>query len=634
VAIAATLALLLATPPLIHRELAGDPTKTPGAQTVDHLQWVKEQIDFITNGMSDMQLYASGNLLLGFAIATAVTAAYTWRKTLASPWLRARRAGGVLTLNEQLQARLRAAGTTSYSQILERQRGHIRTIDRGMPFRREVLAAFDGHDVHAVEMLFARRPEVEAAIRAHPGGSDWMNKFKENRALLLDADVLEIHAKGVRFEEASKRLLEFFSKGAFPPGLPHQKEFRAINSPEKLQAWMTHPEVVRFLSSDRADVQEWQNALVDRVRAENAAFEDMQRHYLKLAREVATHLEAVDRAGSGLVYMARMIQPQVRFMLDRYPHEPYGTYYTLNNGFYSNFTSGRRVQETLVFMDDVLRKANQATRVEHGLACRQRLEALVVSGSALLLGGVGWMLRDASNRRLQRTAGRTGDEIVAAEKERARAEDSARAKDAAEPPEVARRLYEVRTKPEETELRELYAVLRKTMRDEAHLPVIAQRIRGSFLVSKDTLAAGRFEEKLQAFLDDKDNEAADAVIDAAIANATHGSASTVPAIKDLLFGDDPTRAAFREKVRGLLYPSIVKALWPTIVPDASAFPVDQALFSRMLKESQDDFDRISQRYRSRLQPSPRPTDLFPKLSMPPGGAAPPPGPAAAPAPSP
>jgi hypothetical protein len=154
-------------------------------------------------------------------------------------------------------------------------------------------------------------------------------------------------------------------------------------------------------------------------------------------------------------------------------------------------------------------------------------------------------------------------------------------------------------------------MLRTTMRKKDHLPVIADAIRHSNIVSKETLAVARFDEKLAAFLDEKDNETADTVIDAAIAHATHGRASTVPAIKELLFSDDKAKESFREQTHSLLYPSMVRALWPSVIPDASAFPIDEALFSRMRKDSQKDFDAIASRFRAR-PPVPRPTDIFPK----------------------
>jgi hypothetical protein len=314
----------------------------------------------------------------------------------------------------------------------------------------------------------------------------------------------------------------------------------------------------------------------------------------------------VDKAGRGYIYIARLVQPNLKFEMDRYPFERYGTYYTLNDGGYEGRAFGRRVHETLAVLDKTNRNLEHGIRVEHGQACRNRLAALAVPVLAILAGGVGWALRDAGNRRVKDRTGVSADDTLAKGQAHAKEVGEAKAKDATEPPAVSKRLAEARAKGDETELRDLYATLRKTLRKKEHLPVVAATIRQSPFVSKQSLEVAKFEEKLKTFLED--NDAADAILDQALAEATKGAAADVQGIKDLLFGDDKTKAAFREKTYALLYPSVVKTLWPGVVPDTAPFSIDDPL-AAMRKDAQADIEAISGRYRARPAPVVKPTEI-------------------------
>ncbi len=613
-ALLAAAALLLVSssqPPV--REIAAD---TPGSQVVDNIKWVHDQVDFLTNGMTDWQLYSAGNLLFWGATATALASAYTWRKTLVSPWMRVARTRQILALNAELRKRLDAAGTSNFEGARDQLRKHIPTLPPGTPHRREILQAAHA-DPSALAMLLSVRPEVKTALENAPDGKAWLDKYHQHVNLVRDAQTLELSAKGILFDEAATRLVDHFAKSKTPPGLPFGADFRAIDTPEKLQKWMDRPEVQNFLRSPRTDVHAWQNELVKLINEEHAAFQSMQKQYRDIATDVIKHLETVNAKASGMAYMVRLVQPQLKFELDRYPNEKFGSFWTLNDNHVGTAPNGRRILEALTHLEKPARNVDQSARMEGGLACWQRFEAFAIGGSALLAGTVGWLMRDASNRRLENTTGKTGDQHVADGKKREKEEGDARSRDATDPPAVAKRLAEARGRGDETELRDLYALLRKILRDKENLPKIAEAIRNGGLASKEALSAGKFDEKLQGFL--KDNDAADAVIDAAIAEATRNNASDVSTIKALLLGDDKSNAPFREKAHTMLYPTIVKSLWPSIVLDTAYIHFTERdakgrvinPFDRMVTQTAPELEAIGARYRAR-PPEPRPTDPFRK----------------------
>lgn len=610
VAVATAFALLCATgegPK--YRAPAADPTKAPGSQAVELVDFVNQQIDFMTNSMSDMQLYATGNLLFWGGFVVALGAAYAWRKAGASPMYRANRTGNLLPKLDALVKKLEAAQKQTYDQALRSTREHIRSIDAGIPFRREILAAMrstDGED--AVEKLLLTRPDIQAALRRHPQGNLWLSKYLLQRDSLKKAEVIELHAKGVRFDEAATKLREFFKTSKIPPGLPFQAEFRGIDTPHKYQKWLDRPEVQRFLDSDRPEIVAWRDQLRAHLEREDRAFKEMQAHYRSLVVEVMQNIDAVDKTGAGLVYMERLVQPQLKYDMDRDPlsHEEFGKFYTLNDGHYAGVPSGREVFKTLVHLDKQARNLEHQARTELGKACRQRLEWLTMLGGGAVAVAVGWGLRGASNRRLHDTRGKTGDQIVADGREAAKAEGDAKAKDNAEPPAVAARLAAARQRREETELRDFYALMREKLREKDNLPHIAKVVSESGFVSKDALDAAEFGSRTNKFM--KDNDFADSIIDAGIAHAMSGKASDVPAIKELLFGNDRTKDPFRVEARGHLYPMAVRSLWPTVVPSLRPFGLEDHA-ATMLKETQPDLQKIGERFRAR-PPAPRPTDVF------------------------
>lgn len=565
-------------------------------QVVDTLHWLAQQTDMLTSGLSDWQLYSAGNLLLYGGVATAAAAVYGWRTSLLTPLLRGRLASRLLKLNRELKKRLEVAKAATYDDVLRQVRAVVREAPVGMAMRNEILAAANQSALDAL----MDRPDVQKHIESTAAGKAWLAEYQTKRDLLRDAETVELFAFGAKYEDAAKELMDFYHKKT-PHNMPLAREFRAIETPRQLEDWLENPSVRAYLANPRKDIVAWKKKLDEAVAKEDLAFVAMQQHYRGIAQEVQDHLKAVDRKGTCVLFMTRLIQAEVQYELARYPFERFGNYYVKNDSFFSSFTSGRRVHEALLPLDKLVRATEKDIRTETKVNKCARLNAMLVPATAGLLAGVGALLRGASNRRLRDATGQTGDQLVTTNKERDKEVQDAKTKDATEPPAVAKRLAEAREKADETDLRDFYAAMRQELTKKDGLPKIASAIRNSGVVSKQALATFKFDEKLQAFLSDP--AVADGILDAALAEAASGRASDVSSIKQLLFSDDKSKAAFRDKTLALLYPSVVKALWAGLVVDTSLYPIDDEMFSKMLKNTMPQFDAIGARYRARPRPA-------------------------------
>ncbi len=188
------------------------------------------------------------------------------------------------------------------------------------------------------------------------------------------------------------------------------------------------------------------------------------------------------------------------------------------------------------------------------------------------------------------------NEIIAAQKSQAQQEVVRELIRTGEITNVADLIREYRRAGKDADVKELYKIFREILRKR--LPSIAQQLRGR----TDAMLREKadFEGKLWSFL--QDDEAADAILDSALAEAAQAELKTTnpDTVFGLMFSNDSGSQPQIERLLMRHYGTTVKYLWPTLSVDGSAIPVDASVFADAVGQTASPLGELSKARKKRL----------------------------------